>query len=231
MSKFTKKDLEEKFGKPCIEIIPNAAPGNPGAMPEETVNQITECLENTSNQIQNYTPFVPDSTWRHRTGITLRNQQYLFDAIEYAQEHPDTRPPNFDMEMWINSIGNYNIFILIYRLIMSVERLCWRAFRIFAVRAWDMFGVYYRYVRNQGKEGDEDAQTIYERLTTYYDFRRGSRTTSVDSHDELAEDIEVIEQLVQDSNKKVKKYLEKEKELQKILKKDINSQDEILDKE
>lgn len=231
-------------GMPLEEYPPlDVGPSNPGQMPDVIVDQIVACLENTRDQIRNYTPFVPESQFRGKIGITLRNQQFILDAIDYSQKFPDLRPANFSVEEWLNDLANYNIFILIYRLIAgndriianrasaqsSLERLCWRAVRIYATRCFEMFRQYYRFVEGMALAGNLEAQTIYEELKRYFSrLGRPSRANS-DNDEVLKEDVKEVQKITKDIRNKVDGYLKLEKDLEKTLQRDIKHQDEILD--
>ena len=231
MAKFTKQDLEEKFGKPCIEIIPDAAlpnPQNPGTMPEETADQIATCIQNATAEVQQYTPFVPDSSIHGRVGITVRNQQFILDAIEYAQRFPDTVPPHLDIEEWLTDMKRYNIFIILFRLADILWVALRRAWRIFAVASFRKLREYYEYVQVLARGGDINAQAIFERLHQYFTHlpRRRMEETSEDLEMELVE----LQKLVDDSNMKIENLLKKQQTIKKEMIKGIEEEDKIVDK-
>ena len=235
MSKITRKDLEEKFGKPCIEIIPDAAlpnPNDPGTMPEETADQIANCIENATEQVRRYTPNVPQSEVRRRTGITIRNQPFILDAIEYAQEFPNTVPPQLNILDWLSDLARYNIFILLFRLAEILTGALRWAFRIFAVAAFNKFGMYYRYVRTASTNGDREAQVIFERLQPYFErlpnFERAEHLTQ-DQNADLELDLDIVRDLLKSNNSRIKSLIKKEKSIKRELNKDLEQQDELLD--
>jgi hypothetical protein len=224
MDQATKKRLEEKFGKPCIEIIPNAAlpnPTNPPPMPDLTQEQIINCLENAAVQVENYTPFVPLSEFRGKVGITVRNQPFVIEGIEFIQRFPELRPDNIDVDEWINSMQNYNIFIVIWRLAFALERLCWRAVRIFATRSFAIFRRYYVFIRAMAEGGNPIAQTIYESLRPLY-ANHGRRTSATStSNDVLEEEIGDIKEISKSMLTRLKELSNVEKKLKKTLKKPV----------
>jgi hypothetical protein len=201
---------------------------NPPPMPDPDVKQIEDCFYNSLHLINLYTPFVPDSFWKRKTGITLKNQPYLFEAIELAQQFPATRPATLDIAEWLNDIRSYNIFIGFYRILDA--GILYRAYRIFAVRAWHNFSLYYQNVRMLGKAGDVEAQTIYEKLKTYYDRRPKNIPISAMHDEDLKMEEKEFKRYVETHNMEIEKLLKKEFALQKELQKDIRKQENILEK-
>jgi len=230
MAKITRKDLEDKLGKPCIEIIPEAAlpnPQNPGTMPEETADQIATCIENATAEVERFTPFVPTSSFFRRIGITVRNQPFILDAIEFAQRFPHTVPPQLDIEEWLTDMKRYNIFIILFRLADILVTALRRAWRIFAVDSFRKFRAYYEYVQVLARGGDIDAQTIFEKLHPY--FQLLPRTHNAKLEEDVTMELVELQKLVVDSNKRIKILLTKEKEIKKEITKNIEEQDKIVD--
>ena len=230
MSKITRQDLEEKFGKPCIEIIPEAAlpnPQNPGTMPEETAQQIATCIENATAEVERFTPFVPTSSFFRRIGITVRNQPFILDAIEDAQRFPETVPPHLDVEEWLTDMKRYNIFIILFRLADILVTALRRAWRIFAVDSFRKFRAYYDYVQLLARNGDINAQAIFEKLHPYFERLPQRHSTALE--EDVTMELADLQTLIADSNKRIKKLLIKEKELKQQLTKNIEEQDKIVD--
>ena len=245
MSKITRQDLEEKFGKPCIEIIPEAAlpnPQDPPPLPDSDAEQIINCFQNAIEKIQAHTPNVPPSDIFRRWGITLRNNPFIISAIEYAQEFPDTIPTNLSITTWLQNLKSANTFILLYRMIVgnnsvmfnrrniddSLVSLCHYAMRVFAVRTFENFQTYYKFNQAMANLGSNDSQVIYERLKPY--FARARHQMNIEEEEIFSQPIDVIQNLVKESNQQIDKLLHKEKELQREINENVKHQDEILDK-
>ena len=229
---YDREKMIEKFGKPCIEIIPDAAlpnPQDPPLMPDLMVEQISTCIENATEEVNSHTRQIPDSAWRFRTGITLRNSPFIFDMIDFAQRNPETQPPHFDMERMLKNMGRYNIFIMLFRLVDTLRSALFRAFRIPAVEVWEQFREYYQYNKTRANWGDNDAQVIYERLTRYWDFNRQRTHININELDEMTLADHEFFNMLEEGNAKIKHFLMREKELKKQLTKDIREQDKILD--
>ena len=84
------KNVPDTFNK--INTQPTAIAQEPPPIPEYTQVEIINCVENATKIVHDYTPNVPQSQVARKTGITLRNQPFVLEAIEYAQAHPDTVP-------------------------------------------------------------------------------------------------------------------------------------------
>jgi hypothetical protein len=214
MSKLTKQDLEEKFGKPCIEIIPNAAnPQDPGTMPEEIHEQIINCLENTTTEVRRFTPNLPNSRIFRKWGITILNQPFQLDAIEFAIEHPDTVPVTVDVEAWLNNMKRFNNFMIIFRMVVNLLEIVRRAFRFPAVFSFESFSNYYKNVKMLSAEGNNEAQVIYERLRPLFNrFGRFIHSTNDDNHKVDKDiDFEELHGIVIENNIRITNLLKKNK--------------------
>ena len=238
MSKITRQELEEKFGKPCIEVKPSAALPPTGDLPESTADQIATCIENATAEVERVTPNIPTSQVFRKTGITILNQPFILDAIEYAQEHPDTIPPTLNITDMASNIRRFNVFMLLFRLGEVLLRALRWAFRIFATRAFEQFRMYYQYVQTLARQDDNDAQVIYERLRPY--FARGNRGQRIDNlehqtmgstdhKEDLEIDLEVAKELMEHSNERIKNIIKKEKELKRDVDKNLHQIDDLVD--
>ena len=219
------KEFPDGFEKSCI--APVAAPSNPNVMPDATVEQIAQCIENATQEVRNYTPNVPNSSIFRKWGITIRNQPFILDAIEYAQNFPDTLPVHLDITEWATNIKRFNIFMLLFRLADILLTTLRRAFRIPAVRTFEQFSNYYANVQMLASQGDNDAQVIYERLKPL--FARGRRIGTNNNKEDLEMELDEARKLMDDSNIRIKSIIEKEKSLRRDINKNIHQQDDLLD--
>ena len=204
-------------------------PHDPPIMPDLMVDQISNCIQNATDEVNTHTRQIPDSAWRFRTGITLRNTSFIFDMIDFAQRNPETQPPHFNMDRMLKNMSRYNIFIMLFRLVDTLRSALFRAFRIPAVEIWEQFREYYQYNKTLGNWGDNDAQVIYERLTRYWDFNRNRTHININELEEMTLADNEFFSMLEEGNAKIKQYLMREKELKKQLTKDIKQQDKILD--
>jgi hypothetical protein len=108
-------------GIPFAQIIPPTT--NPPVIPDDKAEQIENCLNNSLSTLNQYIPITPDSEFRRQIGITLRNQMFITDTVEFMQQFPNLRPASLNVTDMIDDLKSYNIFILLHRIAHSLERL------------------------------------------------------------------------------------------------------------
>jgi hypothetical protein len=221
--------------EPCVRYEPQdpgeptAPPDalNPGTMPDSTTEQIAQCIENSIQEVNRFTPNVPNSNISRKIGITMRNQPFILDAIEYAQQFPETVPTNVNIDAWLTCIKRYNIFILLFRLVDILWTSLRRAWRIFAIDSFVNFRNYYNYVRLLATSGNTNAQVIFERLKPY--FNTLPRQRASEGNEDVEMEFAELQKLANKSNKRIDDLLIKEKEIKREIDKNIEVQDEILE--
>jgi hypothetical protein len=190
-------------------ITPKVGIQDPPPMPPHEEQQITNCLENSFIISNNYIPYAPESEYKRKVGITARNQEFVMRSLEHATNYPDLCPANVDPAKWASNMQSYNIFMVIWRLAHQLERLCWKAVRIFATRCFADFRNQYMFWKAEGKGGNVIAQTFYEEMKPYYARHSKNTTASTTSND-------IIEMEVDEVKNISKNMLGKLKELGKL---------------
>lgn len=201
--------------------LPSSPTANYSPMsPAETETAVNHLIELT-NLIEQHTPQVDEKDYKGKTGITLRNQQYLLNAIQFIQDHPDMRPHNINITDWLNDMANYNGLMYLYGLIDRLKKLCYKAFRIFSVSAWKKFKSFYKYIALLAKEGDPRAQELYDQLSQYYAWAKGNKRAANNTDEDMSMDIDTMNQLIRENNRKIDAFLENEKRIKQEIRDDI----------
>ena len=210
-TKNMKENPSYSFEEPCIRYEPKLPPDNLDTIADE----IEKCLMQANVEVQRETPNLPNSRIFRKWGITIRNQPFQLDAIEFAIEHPDTVPISVNINDWLNNMRRFNIFMVLWRLCANLLETLRRAFRFPAVFSFEAFSNYYRNVKMLAEEGNNEAQVIYERLKPL--FNRNGRFIHSARDDNHKIDIEIDYQelrgIVKENNSRISNLLRKKMNL------------------
>ena len=166
MSKFTRQELEEKFGKPCIEVKPTITPQDPSAITDAELEQIVNCLRNSINIINSKVSPIPPR--RNQRTINDRRLGFVQQAIQIAERNPDTVTSVINIEHWIEVLNRATILDPAIQEARTFIDVATRYERTNGAEAMQYFDIYYRCIRQLAKDGIAEAITIYDVLKVLY---------------------------------------------------------------
>ena len=228
MSKITKKDLEEKFGKPCIEIIPGSiAPTDPSAITPQEITQMRDCLRTSINLIQSKLSVLPPRAFAR--SLTPRNIGTVQQAVNIAEANPNTVTSAIDVEHWQEVINRSTILDPIIQDASTLIDVATRYDRTFGIEAMQYFGMYYRCVRQLAEDGIAEAITIYEVLNVLYSHLFGRRGPHQCPEDIINTTLQASHNVIVKNKKRVQEIMKEQKFLAEELEHDIHSNIELVD--
>ena len=200
----------------------------PVPIPPQVANTVITAMNTATSEIQSLTPVNDVNLIRNRTGITIRNESYIVEALQLAEMNPNTVNSTIDLQEWSQDLVNFDS---IQPLIQSAEILldaANRYSRVAAVSAMNDFSKYYRCVQILANEGLPEAIPIFRQLKTLFAHLRGVRGPNcvVSETNNL---LIAANKLLHDNKGKLNSLLSNEKALEHTLKEDIHLQEHILE--
>ena len=226
MAKITRKDLEEKFGKPCIEIIPNAA--LPPELTPENIQAAVDCIRSVIALLRANTPTMPQQNLRLRHRVNRSNIEIIEAVAEFAANHPDTVNPTLNVESWLETLNHIRDII---PLIDEINQLLTTADNfnlVESIIAFEDFRNYYVCVKILAEKGFPEAVQIWPTMRQIYDHLRGRRGPQC-AVKELIQTLHAAKNVIAKGKPVLLEALKDQKYLEEDLHKFLREEDHIVD--
>jgi len=155
--------------------IPANPPSGENQISDAEIAQISNCLDNSIATLEKYTNSVNDADVYKKRGITIRNEQIVRDAIQFAKEYPQLTSPAINIPEWEQDLRDIDIVQPLVAKSQLLNDLAVKYQRINGVEALRYFGFYYKCMRTLSEEGVGEATVIYGVLSQFYSYLFGPR--------------------------------------------------------
>ena len=174
MDKETRKKLEEKFGKPCIEVkskindIPELTP--------ELIQEAVDCINRIAEIIRRNTPIISQTpSTAFRRGVVRNFIDVIEITAEYAASHENIVNESIDVIQWLDAIRNMREAVKLVspseKLLVSIDALE----RADSNIIFTNFSRFYHCVKILAADGVPDAMAIWPTMKEVWDHLRGRR--------------------------------------------------------
>lgn len=206
-------------------------PQNVVDIPQEIINQAVDCLDKSIANFENYTNAVFDNDIKNKKGITIRSEQIIIKAIDFATQYPQLMSPMIDVNRWKIDLAEFEKVEPVAEKAEMLHDLAVKYQRIRGIDALKYFSFYYKCMRTLSEEGVEEAKIIYGVLSQFYGYLFGPKSKQECPVAILEATMEEAQRVLENNKHHINRVVSDESKLKRLISDDLAADKELATKD